>query len=592
MVFKVNKKFIGQMLLAFALFASGSLWANKIIVSSASQLKSAAVAAQPGDTVEVVNGVYDTGGSITMHNSGTPTAPIVIRARQRQGAELTGDTYFNLRQCAYVVIEGFLFTSTDVTAIKLEACNNIRVTRNVFRLGETSSLKWVIVQGIWNDPNAQSHHNRIDHNLFEEKHMPGNFITIDGSGDPVYQSSQYDVIAYNHFRNIGPRHPNEMEAVRIGWSELSMSSGFTVVEYNLFEDCDGDPEIISVKTSDDTVRYNTFRRCQGTLSLRHGNRSVVAGNFFFGEGKSGTGGVRIYGDDHKIYNNYFTGLTGTNWDAPITLTNGDYDGGGALSRHWRINRAVIVHNTLVSNDHHIEIGFTNNGNYTKPPRDVVMANNLVWGKKNELVRIITPPVNMMWHQNLMFPDSVAVLGTTPQPGEIFVADPQMQFSDSLWQITAASPAVDSAMQGYPFIVDDFTGQLRDSLPDIGADEFAATAWLRKPLHAADVGPGAPEITTGIAGTDDARLNTFALHQNYPNPFNPSTTIRFTLMRAAKVQLDVFNVRGERVARLLNGQLAPGEHSLQWDAGGFASGIYFYRLKTSGGAEIRKMVLMK
>jgi hypothetical protein len=112
------------------------------------------------------------------------------------------------------------------------------------------------------------------------------------------------------------------------------------------------------------------------------------------------------------------------------------------------------------------------------------------------------------------------------------------------------------------------------------------------LHAADVGPGAPEITTGIAGTDDARLNTFALHQNYPNPFNPSTTIRFTLMRAAKVQLDVFNVRGERVARLLNGQLAPGEHSLQWDAGGFASGIYFYRLKTSGGAEIRKMVLMK
>ncbi len=576
----------------FLLCVSTGLWANKIIVSTAEQLKNAAISAQPGDTVEVLNGVYDTGGSITMFNSGMPGAPIVIRARARQGAELTGETYFNLRQCAYVVIEGFLFTSTDVTAMKLEACNHIRVTRNVFRLGETSSLKWVIVQGIWNDPNAVSHHNRIDYNLFEEKHQPGNFITIDGSGDPVYQSSQYDVIAYNHFRNIGPRHPNEMEAVRVGWSELSMSSGFTVVEYNLFEDCDGDPEIISVKTSDDTVRYNTFRRCQGTLSLRHGNRSVVEGNFLIGEHKSGTGGVRIYGDDHKIYNNYFTELTGTNWDAPITLTNGDYDGGGALSRHWRINRAIIVHNTLVNNAHHIEIGFTNNGNYSKPPRDVVMANNLVWGKTNELVRIITSPENMTWSSNLMFPDSAAVLGITPQPGEIIVDDPRLQHLDSLWQITAASPAIDTAASSYPFVFDDFTGQLRDALPDIGADEYATGGWHRKPLRARDVGPGAEPVVTGITGRDVLPIADFVLQQNYPNPFNPATTIRFFLRRAAGVQLDVFNVRGQRVAQLFRGRLPAGEHTRQWDAAGFASGIYYYRLQTAAGRETRKMVLLR
>ena len=199
----------------------------------------------------------------------------------------------------------------------MQACNNIRITRNTFRLIETESLKWVIIGGVWNDPNAVSHHNRIDHNLFENKSFAGNYITVDGSGDPVYQSSQYDLIDYNHFRNIGPRIVNEMETIRVGWSELSRSSGYTTIEYNLFENCDGDPEIISVKTCDNIVRYNTFMSSQGTLCLRHGDRTIVNGNYFFGEGKDGTGGIRFYGDDHKIYNNYFEGLTGTIWDAAL-----------------------------------------------------------------------------------------------------------------------------------------------------------------------------------------------------------------------------------------------------------------------------------
>ena len=49
------------------------------------------------------------------------------------------------------------------------------------------------------------------------------------------------------FRDAGPRARNEMEAVRIGWSGISQSSGFTVVEHNVFENVDGDPEIVSVK---------------------------------------------------------------------------------------------------------------------------------------------------------------------------------------------------------------------------------------------------------------------------------------------------------------------------------------------------------
>ncbi|MEO0875758.1 MAG: chondroitinase-B domain-containing protein, partial [Bacteroidota bacterium] len=51
---------------------------------------------------------------------------------------------------------------------------------------------------------------------------------------------------------------------------MSLSSGYTIVEHNLFEDCDGDPEIVSVKSCDNIIRHNTFLASYGTLSLRHG----------------------------------------------------------------------------------------------------------------------------------------------------------------------------------------------------------------------------------------------------------------------------------------------------------------------------------
>ena len=569
------------------------LRAEIIVVSSANELVTAIENAQPGDTIEVSNGTYNTDGSLTMTSSGTANEPILIRAQNIGEAELTGDSYFNLRKCAYVIIEGFLLTSTDVTAVKLEACNNIRVTRNIFRLNETSSRKWVIIQGIWNDPNALSFRNRIDHNLFEEKHFPGNFLTIDGSPDPVYQSSQYDLIEYNHFRNIGPRVQNEMEALRIGWSELSMSSGFTVVQNNLFEGCDGDPEIISVKTSDDTIRYNTFVGCQGSLVLRHGNRSVVEGNFFFGEEKPGSGGIRVYGDDHRIYNNYFEGLQGKNWDAALSLTNGDYDGGSNLSRHFRINRLEVVHNTMVNNRHNIEIGFTNNGNYNKPPRDLFLANNLIVSKENELVKIITQPEGSQWVSNILFPDSIATAGIFPATGQISIVDPQMTRQERLLRPAQGSPVMQAADTLLNYVVDDFDGHVRDQMPDIGADEISSQAIQRGPLNQSDVGPFATNIVTGIKDTGVTRMPTaFILRQNYPNPFNPSTTIKFRLLRSAPVKLMVFDIAGQTVDILIDKRLPTGEHSIDLNADNWASGFYFYRLDTGLQAATRKMILLK
>jgi hypothetical protein len=90
---------------------------------------------------------------------------------------------------------------------------------------------------------------------------------------------------------------------------------------------------------------------------------------------------------------------------------------------------------------------------------------------------------------------------------------------------------------------------------------------------------------------------YTLYQNYPNPFNPTTNIKFALPKSGTVQLDIFNILGQKVVSLVDGALPAGQHTVSWDgtdAGGnpVGSGVYFYRLKTGNFEQSRKMQLLK
>ena len=80
--------------------------------------------------------------------------------------------------------------------------------------------------------------------------------------------------------------------------------------------------------------------------------------------------------------------------------------------------------------------------------------------------------------------------------------------------------------------------------------------------------------------------------NYPNPFNPSTTISFQLNVAGRVQLEVFDILGQRIATLIDAPLAAGTHQAEFSASRFPSGIYFYQLRTAGEQFTRRMMLVK
>ena len=85
---------------------------------------------------------------------------------------------------------------------------------------------------------------------------------------------------------------------------------------------------------------------------------------------------------------------------------------------------------------------------------------------------------------------------------------------------------------------------------------------------------------------------YSLSQNYPNPFNPETVIEFALQSQLKVSLIVYNLRGEKVAQLINRNMPAGMHRVNWDASNVSSGIYFYRLQAGDFVQTRKMVLLK
>jgi len=99
------------------------------------------------------------------------------------------------------------------------------------------------------------------------------------------------------------------------------------------------------------------------------------------------------------------------------------------------------------------------------------------------------------------------------------------------------------------------------------------------------------ITVGVK--EDVIPTVYYMDQNYPNPFNPATSIRFGLPKEGNVDLRVYNILGQEVAVLLNGDMMrAGNHEVKFNASSLSSGTYIYRLATGTNVFTRKMILMK
>jgi hypothetical protein len=92
--------------------------------------------------------------------------------------------------------------------------------------------------------------------------------------------------------------------------------------------------------------------------------------------------------------------------------------------------------------------------------------------------------------------------------------------------------------------------------------------------------------------EDEQIKDFVIYPAYPNPFNSSTTISFNLPVKDFVALNIFNVSGQKVATLVNREMAAGLHRITWDADEVNSGVYFYVIQTTQAVQTRKLILIK
>lgn len=577
-------------------------------VNNMNELKTALNAVNPGDIVELADGTYNFSSGMSLTRGGCENRPVIIRAKNQGMAKLTGAVALTLKAITYVTFEGLTIESSAVSSIfKLEGCNNIRITKNTLRMSkdsETQTSKWILITDVWDNAVTTSGYNRIDHNLFDGKYDGGSWVVIDGAhGTKPGDISKYDLIDHNHFRNNTPRANNEKETVRIGVSDLTPCKAYCTVEYNLFEDCDGDPEIISAKSWNNVIRYNTFRRCLGTVCLRQGGNNRVEGNYFFGEGKTaeynggtiGCGGVRVYGEDHVIVNNYFEGLTGDKWDAACTITNGDAPVTSTdWSAHFIPKNVVFAFNTYVNNKSNIEIGFTNNGNYGKIPDGCVFADNIVIDDIAPIVKVHNAASlnGVSFSGNIMYPTGTSSIGIPYNNAQIKLLDPKMvktkcqdpgincakQLPVEVWKITTESPARNAAATNYGDLTVDFEGQTRPSPKSVGADEFNTGEITIGALTTDHVGPNAQEFELSIVSGMNDVSGKEALADMYVLS-NKMLRVNFFTEKQSSYKIRIYDISGV-LLKEYSGESSAGMTGAEISLSDCPQGIYLTEVITS------------
>ncbi|RPD38276.1 chondroitinase-B domain-containing protein [Chitinophaga barathri] len=505
----------GALLIQLSLLSSAS--ATDRLVTNMTQLNSAVSASVAGDNIILQNGTWNN-AAITFSGSGSSSNPITMKAQTPGGVTFTGNSTMNVTG-TYLVVKGFKWTNGTVSGnvVTIRGGNN-RITQCAI-INFNSGSKWIVLDGL---------RGKVDHCHFEGKNTVDPTMQIEVKD----KTADYHIVEYNHFAKREPLGANGGETVRVGYSGQMDNISRTIFQYNLFQECDGENEIISNKSCENLYQFNTFRRSVGQFCFRHGDRNILYGNWFLGEGKANTGGVRVIGSGNYIVNNFFHGLDAANstGDAVIILQKGETYPAGEVRFNPQVVGCVIAYNTVseYTSGRALDV---NNGSRPLSPTGVKVANNIFVDANQSLIANNLTG-SETWQGNIAF----GTLGIT-NPGGITMDDPELEAAGS-WRIGATSPAIDAGVGGWGGLLDisglgvdvnvskDIDGHTRTSSKDVGCDERVTGNAVNRPLLPADVGPswlGGPADPEEPAGPENVALNKTVTASSEPQPENPASS---------------------------------------------------------------------
>jgi poly(beta-D-mannuronate) lyase len=375
---RLSTVYLASVLFSGAIFLSFSIDAADYVVSSKEEYKRVSHKLMPGDNIILKSGVWQD-FEILLEGKGTSEAPITLKAESKGDVVLSGKS--NLRLAGeHLVVSGLVFKNgyTPSSAViafrknKDSYANHSRVTEvvidNFNNPDKQESDYWVALYG---------KHNRFDHNHLERKRNKG--VTVAVRLDSVASQENYHSIDHNYFGYRPTFGSNGGETLRIGTSHYSLTNSFTLVENNIFEQTNGEVEIISVKSGKNTLRGNVFLSARGTLTLRHGNGNIVENNVFLGNEVAHTGGIRVINKDQVIRNNYLEGLKGYRFGSGFTIMNGVPN--SPINRYHQVENATITNNTFINVDH-IHLAAGSDAERSAAPKSTIIKDNVVYNQND------------------------------------------------------------------------------------------------------------------------------------------------------------------------------------------------------------------
>lgn len=370
-------KFFPMLSFIGAVAFSQVVWAIEYHVNDQAEFDEISLDLKAGDKVVLANGVWQN-FEILFQGNGTAEKPIELTAQEKGKVIISGESNLSLYG-EHLIVSGLVFkdgftpTSSVIAFRKSEneLANNSRVTEVVidnFNNPERFDTDfWVMMYG---------KNNRFDHNHLEGKRNKG--VTMAVRLNTEVSQNNHHRIDHNYF---GPRPilgSNGGETLRVGTSHYSLTDSYTVVENNYFDRADGELEIISSKSGNNVFRGNVFFESRGTLTMRHGNDTLIEDNIFFGNGVDHTGGIRLINKRQTIRNNYMEGLAGYRFGGALVVMNGVPN--SPINRYHQVEDSFIENNSLINSDH-VQLAAGSDLERSAVPVTTVFKNNLFYNEE-------------------------------------------------------------------------------------------------------------------------------------------------------------------------------------------------------------------
>lgn len=378
MKFKLAIYFACVILLSLT-FSCKEIENSGLLVTDVTEFNVAVKNANPGDVITLANGVWKD-AELVFEGTGTKEHPIKLTVEDKGRVTLEGASNLQIAG-EYLIVEGLIFKNgyTPTNAVisfrknRNEMANNCRLTECVIDNYNNPERQvqdyWITIYG---------KNNRIDHNHISGKKNLG--VTMIVGLDTKESRANNHRIDHNYF---GPRPTygnNGGETLRIGTSHHALENSNTLVESNYFDRCNGEHEIISNKACQNTFKYNTFFECTGTLTMRHGNETLVDGNMFIGNNKPSTGGVRVINETQTVINNYHVGLTGYRFRGAFVMMNGVPN--SPPNRYVPVIESKVKNNTFINCDH-IQLCAGSDAERSQAPRTSEISENIFYHENKE-----------------------------------------------------------------------------------------------------------------------------------------------------------------------------------------------------------------